>query len=148
MRICCSIVHVSYPIVRESYHGFPFISLCIVRVSYASCICNSIGRHETFHCLYGKYQRCSRSGFRFVIRIILRNRSYVNMALNSRGWRMSEKIKPVIVQNLLMHLSVEAIRSKLKHLHCYMISRHGLYYFINLWRSGKGLRTRNNCILL
>ena len=57
--------------------------------------------------LYGKNQRCSRSGFRFVKQIILRNRSYVNMALNSRGWRMSEKIRTGIVQYLLMHFSVD-----------------------------------------
>ena len=82
---------------------FPFKSLCIVRVSYVSCICNSLGSHETFHCLYGKNQRCSRSGFRFVKKIILRNRSYVNMELNSRGRWMSEKIKIVIVQYLLIH---------------------------------------------
>ena len=84
-------------------------------------------------------------------KIILRNRSYVNLALNSRGRRMSEKIKMVIVQYLLMHLSIEAISSKLKHFHSYMyiISRQGLYYFIKQWRSGKGLRrTRNNSILL
>ena len=62
-----------------------------MRVSYVSCICNSFGSHETYHCLYGKTQRCSCSGFRFVKHIILRNRSYVNMALNSRGRRMSEK---------------------------------------------------------
>nr|XP_022298720.1 uncharacterized protein LOC111107689 [Crassostrea virginica] len=67
------------------------------------------------------------------------------MALNSRGRRMSEKIKMVIVQYLLMHLSVEAIRPKLKNFHSYVISRQGLYYFIKQWRSGKGLRrTRNN----
>ena len=63
---------------------------------------------------------------------------------------MSEKIKMVIVQYLLMHLSIEAISSKLKHFHSYMymISRQGLYYFIKQWRSGKGLRcTRNNSIL-
>ena len=72
MRICCSIVRVSYPIVRESYHVFSFISLCIVSVSYVSCICNSLGSHETFHCLYGKNQRCSRSGFRFVKESIIR----------------------------------------------------------------------------
>ena len=101
-----------------------------MRVSYVSCICNSLGSHETYHCLYGKTQRCSCSGFRFVKQIILRNRSYVNMALNSRGRRMSEKIKTVILQYLLMHLSVEATRSKLKHLHSYMISRHGLYICI------------------
>ena len=47
---------------------FPFIILCIMRVSYVSCICNS------------------------------------------RGMRMSEKIKTMIVQHLLMHLSVEAMR--------------------------------------
>ena len=82
-----------------------------MRVSYVSCICNSFGSHETYHCLYGKTQRCSCSGFRFVKQIILRNRSYVNMALNSRGRRMSEKIKTAIVQYLLMLLSVEAIRS-------------------------------------
>ena len=97
-----------------------------MRVSYVSCICNSLGSHETYHCLYGKTQRCSCSGFRFVKQIILRNRSYVKMALNSRGRRMSEKIKTAIVQYLLMHLSVEAIRSKLKHFHSYMISRQGL----------------------
>ena len=49
---------------------------------------------------------------------------------------MSEKIKMVIVQYLLMHLSVEAIRSKLKHFHCYMISRQGLYICITLSNSG------------
>ena len=109
------------------------------------CIGNSLGSHETFHCLYRKNQRSSRSDFRFVKKIILRNRSYVNMALNSRGRRMSEKIKMVIVQYLLMHLSVETIRSKLKNFHSYVISRQGLYYFIKQWRSGKGLRrTRNN----
>ena len=32
---------------------------------------------------------------------------------------MSQKIKMVIVQYLLMHLSVEAIRSKLKHFQIY-----------------------------
>ena len=125
-------MRVSYPIVRESYHVFPFINLCIVRVSYVSCICicNSLGSHETFHCLYDKNQRCSRSGFRFAKQIILRNRSYVNMALNSGGRRMSEKIKTVIVQYLLLHLSVEAIRSKLKHFHSYKSSSQGLYICI------------------
>ena len=125
-------MRVSYPtcIVRESYHVYPFVSLCIVRVSYVSCICNSLGSHETYHCLYGKPQRCSCSGFRFVKQNILRNRPYVNMALNSRGRRMSEKIKRAIVQYLLMHFSVEAIRSKLKHFHSYRISRHGLYICI------------------
>ena len=53
VRVCYSIVRVSYPIVRESYNVFPFINLFIVRVSCASCICNSLGRHETFQCLYG-----------------------------------------------------------------------------------------------
>ena len=101
-----------------------------MRVSYVSCICNSLGSHEMYHCLYGKTQRCSCSGFRFVKQIILRNRSYVNMALNSRGRRMSEKIKTAIVQYLIMHLSVEAIRSKLKHFHSYMISRQGLFICI------------------
>ena len=44
-----------------------------------------------------------------------------------------------------MHLSVEAILSKLKHFHSYVISRQGLFYLIRSWRSGKGLRrTRNN----
>ena len=79
--------------------------------------------------------------FKFVKQIILRNRSYVNMALNSRGRRMSEKIKMVIVQNLLMHLSVEAVSSKLKrqhfHNYMYMISRQGLYYLINSGNQGK-----------
>ena len=70
------------------------------------------------------------------------------MALNSRGRRMSEKIKKVVVQYLLMHLSVEAICSKLKHFHSYMINKQVLNYFIKKWRSGKGLRrTRNNNIL-
>ena len=35
--------------------------------------------------------------------------------------------KTAIVQYLLMLLSVEAIRSKLKRFHIYMISRQGLY---------------------
>ena len=70
------------------------------------------------------------------------------MALNSRERRMSEKIKMVVVQYLLMHLSVEAICFKLKHFHSYMINRQVLNYFIKKWRSGKGLRrTRNNNIL-
>ena len=103
-----------------------------MRVSYFSCICIALGSHETFPCLYGKNQRCSRSDFRFLKKIILRNRSYVNMVLNSRGRRMSEKIKLVISQYFLMHLSVEAIRSKLKHFHSYMISRQGLYICITV----------------
>ena len=71
------------------------------------------------------------------------------MALNSRGRRMSEKIKMVIVQYFPMHLLVEAISSKVKHFYSYMISRQGLYYFIKQWWSEKGLRrTRNNSILL
>ena len=37
-----------------------------MRVSYVSCICNSLRIHKTFNCLYGKNQRCSRSGFRFI----------------------------------------------------------------------------------
>ena len=41
------------------------------------------------------------------------------MALNSKGKRMSEKIKMVIVQYLFMHLSVEAIRSKQEHSQLY-----------------------------
>ena len=45
---------------------------------------------------------------------------------------MSVKIKTAIVQYMLMHLSVEAIRSKLKHFHSYMISRQGLYIFITV----------------
>ena len=49
---------------------------------------------------------------------------------------MSEKIKTVISQYFLMHLSVEAIRSKLKHFHSYMISRQGLYICITLSNSG------------
>ena len=54
----------------------------------------------------------------------------------------------VIVQYLLMYLSVEAISSKEKHFYSYIISRHGLYYFIKQWRSGKELgRTRNNSIV-
>ena len=53
---------------------------------------------------------------------------------------MSEKIRMVIVQYLLMHLSVESIRSNLKHFHSYMISRQGLCYNIKQWRFGKGLR--------
>ena len=121
---------------------FPFISLCIVRVSFVSCICNSLGSYETFHCLYGKNQSCSRSGFHFVKEIVLRNRSYVNIALNSRRRRMSGKIKTVIVQYLLLHLSVEAIRSKPKHFQLYdqqPKSVH-MYYFIKQWRSCKGLR--------
>ena len=101
-----------------------------MRISYVPCICNSLGSHETYHCLHGKTQRCSCSGFCFVKQIILRNRSDVNMALNSRGRRMSEKIKTVIVQYMPMHLSLEAIRSKLKHFHSYMISRQGLYICI------------------
>ena len=80
--------------------------------------------------MIGKNQRCSCSGFRFVKKLILQNRTYVNMALNSRGRRMLEKIKMVIVQDLLMHLSLKVIRSKLKHFHSYMISRQGLHYFI------------------
>ena len=52
---------------------------------------------------------------------------YVNISLNWRGRRMSEKIKMVIVQYLLMHLSVEAIRSKL---------RQGQYICITLSNSG------------
>ena len=61
------------------------------------------------------------SGFHFVIKIILRNRTYVhvNMALNSRGRSMSEIIKTAIVKYLLMHLSEEAILSKLKHFQIY-----------------------------
>ena len=61
------------------------------------------------------------SGFNFVIKIILRNRTYVhvNMALNSRGRGMSEIIKTAIVKYLLMHLSEEAILSKLKHFQIY-----------------------------
>ena len=51
-----------------------------------------------------------------------------------------------IVQYLLMHLSVEAIRSKLKHFHSYMNIRQGLHYFIKQWRYFKVCR--NNCILL
>ena len=43
---------------------------------------------------------------------------------------MSEKIKTAIVQYLIMHLSVEAIRSKLKHFYSYMISRKGLFICI------------------
>ena len=91
--------------------------------------------------------RCSRSGFRFVKNIILRNRSYVNMALNSRERRMSEKIKMVVVQYLLMHLSVEAICFKLKHFQLYD-QQTSPELLIKKWRSGKGLRkTRNNNIL-
>ena len=37
-------------------HVFLFKSFCIVCVSYVSCICNSLGSHETFHCLYDKNQ--------------------------------------------------------------------------------------------
>ena len=59
------------------------------------------------------------------------------MALNSRGRRMSEKIKMVIVLFLLRHLSVEAISSKVKHFNSYVISRQGLYYFINSGNQGK-----------
>ena len=55
-----------YPILSFVNPVFPFKSLCIVRVSYVSCICNSLGSHVTFHYLYGKNQRCSRSVFRFV----------------------------------------------------------------------------------
>ena len=96
-------MRVSYPIVRESYHVFPLISLCIVRVSY-------VIHSEVMRRFYGKNQRCSRSGFRFVKQIILRNRSYVNMALNSRRRIMSEKIKTAIFQYLLMHLSVDKLK--------------------------------------
>ena len=86
--------------------------------------------------MIGKNQRCSCSGFRFVKQIILWNRSYINMALNSRGRRMSEEIKMVIVHYLRMHLSVEAIRAKLRHFHSYMTSRQGLYICITLSNSG------------
>ena len=61
-----------------------------MRVSYVPCICNSLGSHVTYHCLYGKTQRCSCSGFRFVKQNILRNRPYVNMALNSREENVGE----------------------------------------------------------
>ena len=97
------------------------------RMFRVSVIHSEVTRHIA---VYMVKPRCSCSGFRFVKQIILRNRSYVNMALNSRGRRMSEKIKTAIVQYLLMHLSVEAIRSKLKHFHSYMISRQGLYICI------------------
>ena len=47
-----------------------------------------------------------------LLKNILQNRSYVNIALNSRGRRMSEITKLAIVQYLLMYLSVEAIQLK------------------------------------
>ena len=50
---------------------------------------------------------------------------------------MSEKIKTVIVQYLLMHLSVETIRSKLKLFHSNMIGRQGLLICITLSYSGR-----------
>ena len=49
---------------------------------------------------------------------------------------MSEEIKMVIVHYLRMHLSVEAIRAKLRHFHSYMTSRQGLYICITLSNSG------------
>ena len=57
---------------------------------------------------------------------------------------MSEKIKTVIVQYLLMHLSVETIRSKLKLFHSYMISRQALFICITLSNSGNHARTQKN----
>ena len=66
------------------------------------------------------------------------------MAANSRCRRMTEKIKMIVVQYLLLKMSVGLIRDKLQHKHSFVISRQGLYQFIRQWRSGKGLqRTRN-----
>lgn len=42
--------------------------------------------------------------------------SLASMAVNTRGRRMSEGIKMMIVRYLLLELSVEVIREKLKHL--------------------------------
>ena len=86
-----------------------------MRESYISCICNSLGSHETYHCLYGKNQRCSRSGFRFVKKNHFTESIIRKHGAEFEGKRMSEKMKMVIVQYLLMHLSVEAISSKVKH---------------------------------
>ena len=118
-----------------------------MRVSCVSCICNSFEIHRMYHCLYGKTQRCSCCGFRFVKQIILRNRSYVNIALKSRGRKRSDDINTAFVQYLFMHFLVEAIRSKLKHFHSYMISRQGLFICIT-WSCEDFRRTRNNSIPL
>uniref|UniRef100_A0A8W8NQK9 Uncharacterized protein n=1 Tax=Magallana gigas TaxID=29159 RepID=A0A8W8NQK9_MAGGI len=62
------------------------------------------------------------------------------MAVNTRGRRMSEGIKLMIVRYFLLELPVEVIREKLKHLHGFVISRQGLYAFKRRWQSGKELR--------
>ena len=55
---------------------------------------------------------------------------------------MSEKIKPAIVQYLLMPLSVEAIRAMLKHFHSYMIIRQGLFMCVTLSNLTMAVRLR------
>lgn len=51
------------------------------------------------------------------------------MAVNTRGRRKLEGIKLMIVRYLLLELSVEVVREKMKHLHDFVISRQGLLAF-------------------
>ena len=103
--------------------------MCIRDRSYVSCICNSLGSHETYHCLYGKTQRCLCSDFRFVKQINIRKYGAKFEREENVGENQNSDCS-IFAQYLLMHLSVEAIRSKLKHFHSYMISRQGLFICI------------------
>ena len=47
---------------------------------------------------------------------------------------------------IVQYLSVEAIRSKLKHFHSYMISRHGLYKCTNVLLDLEDLEDHTNVI--
>ena len=74
---------------------------CVYRLFRVSVIHSEVTRRSTVYIIKTR-------GVPVVVsfcfkKIILRNRSYVNMVLNSRGRRMPEKIKMVIVQYLLMH---------------------------------------------